>query len=512
MSFMNPRIPMGVTLRRLLPSASFVGCADIRIHHATNRSTDCREQTLFAALRGSVFDGHHFIREAVDYGASAVLVEYPQTDISVPQCVVRDSRRAYAEICCALEGYPSKNLCVTGVTGTNGKTTTTWLLRSILQAGGVQSGLLGTIEYHNAVEAERSQLTTPDSMALAHWLSSMVANQATHAAIELSSHALDQSRCAGTLLDAAVITNITHDHLDYHTGYDAYRDSKLRIFENLKPGGVAILNADDPGSISCLALAPGQVTTFGIHNSADVSGTILEQSADGTVFVLTAGAERVQVRTPLAGEHNVLNCLSAAAAALHSGISLHDIAAGIESLQAVPGRLERIDCGQAFHVFVDYAHTDDALQRAVLAAKAVTSGRVICVFGAGGDRDRTKRPLLGRAGAVADLPVVTSDNPRSEDPESIIEEILAGIEVGRNCHVEVDRELAIGWALRQAGPGDTVLIAGKGHETEQVIGTEKIHFDDREVVRGIVADMVNAPALTGLSSSGEARKIGQMIS
>lgn len=491
MSVVHPRIPMGITLRRLLPTASFVGCVDIRIHAATECSFDCRPQTLFVALRGNNFDGHDFIHDAVQRGASAVLVEYPQTDVPVPQCVVRDTRLAYAQICSALSGDPSRHLSITGVTGTNGKTTTTWLVRSILAAAGLQAGLMGTIEYHDAVATERSPLTTPDSRTMSRWLAAMLANQSTHAALELSSHALDQSRCAGTHLDAAVITNITHDHLDYHLNYAAYRDSKIRIFDSLKPGAPAVLNADDPGSISCAAVAPGPLTTFGIHNSADVTGTILTQTAHGTEFILSAGAERVRVRTSLVGEHNVSNCLAAAAAMLNCGVTLEDIAAGIEALTSVPGRLERIDCGQDFHVFVDYAHTDDALRRAIAAVKSSTSGRVICVFGAGGDRDRTKRPLLGRAGAEADIQVVTSDNPRSENPEQIIEEILTGMSGSGQAYVDADRAQAISWALREARSGDTVLVAGKGHETVQIVGRQTLHFDDRQVVRQTLEERMN---------------------
>lgn len=487
MSAFHPRIPMGITLRRLLPVASFVGCADIRVLHATDRSHECDTQALFAALRGRAYDGHHFIRDAIQHGAAAVLVEYPQTDVPVPQCVVRNSRRAYAEICSALSGEPSRRLSIVGVTGTNGKTTTTYLVRSIFQAAGIQTGLLGTIEYSDAVRTERSSLTTPDSKTLSQWLGAMVSRGTTHAAIEMSSHALDQSRCAGTMIDAAVITNITHDHLDYHLDFDAYRASKLRIFEHLKPGGVAILNADDPGSISCLAHAPGRVLTFGLQNAADVSAQILKQSSQGTHFVLTAGIQRTEVRTPLAGTHNVMNCLAAAAAALHAGIDLPDIAAGLEALTCVPGRLERIHCGQPYNVFVDYAHTDDALARAIAAVKATTAGRVICVFGAGGDRDRTKRPLLGRAAATADVPVVTSDNPRSEPPQQIIDEILSGMADNSHPHIEVDRAAAIAWALSHAGPQDTVLVAGKGHETEQIVGSQRLHFDDREVIRQTLA-------------------------
>lgn len=484
----HPRIPLEINLRRVLPNASFVGCADIRVRHVTHSSRECRPNSLFAALRGHTHDGHHFIRDAVERGASAVLVEYPQSDVAALQCVVPDTRRSYAEICSALQGSPSRNLNLVGVTGTNGKTTTTWITRSILQAAGLQTGILGTIEYHDGVDSSKSTLTTPDAQVLAQWLMSMVSHRTTHAAMELSSHALDQGRIAGTMIDAAIITNITQDHLDYHLTYDDYRASKLKVISHLKSNGIVVLNADDPGSISCLAECCGRAVTFGIHNPADVSGTILEQSSCGTRFAVTVDGQTETLHTPLPGEHNVSNCLASIAAALHAGVSMSSIVSGIKSLQEVPGRLEPVGSGQPFQVYVDYAHTDDALRRSIAAVREFTTGRVICVFGAGGDRDRTKRPLLGRAGSVADLAVITSDNPRSEDPAEIIDEILTGMtDCSQQPHVEIEREEAIRWAIGQARQGDAVLVAGKGHETEQIRGKQRVHFDDREVVREVLA-------------------------
>jgi UDP-N-acetylmuramoyl-L-alanyl-D-glutamate--2,6-diaminopimelate ligase len=479
-----PHVPIPVNLRRLLPGASFVGCADIRTSHACDRSTECRPGSLFAAVRGHQADGHQYIHDALTRGAAALLVDRPLADVSVPQCIVPDVRRAYAELCAAVMGHPSRHLGLAGVTGTNGKTTVTWLIRSILQAAGKQAGLLGTIEYSDGVNTEPSGLTTPDPASLARWLSSMVLKGTSHAAMELSSHALDQRRTSGTLLDAAVITNITQDHFDYHKSFEAYRQSKLRIFDYLKPAGLAIVNVDDPGSRSCYAEAPRRAVTYGIEQPADVTATILESTLDGSRFRIALGTEHEEIHTTLIGRHNFANCRAAAAAAAHFGISMSDIARGIEALAGVPGRLERIACGQPFHVFVDYAHTDDALRNAIRSIRPLTQGRVLCVFGAGGDRDRSKRPLLGKAAAEADLVVVTSDNPRTEQPEAIIHEILQAFETGaRQPYVEADREQAIRWALQHACPGDTVLIAGKGHETEQIVGSQRHHFDDREVAR-----------------------------
>lgn len=479
-----PQVPVSVNLRRLFPSASFVGCGDIHTFIATDRSSECVPSTLFAVIRGHRADGYQYIHDAISRGASALLVDRPQPDVSIPQCVVPDVRRAYAELCAAQMANPARNLGLAGVTGTNGKTTTTWLIRSMLQAAGHQTGILGTIEYCDGCRSEPSKLTTPDPRTWSRWLGSMVTRGTTHAALELSSHALDQRRTAGTLLDVAIISNITQDHFDYHQNFEAYRRSKLRIFEYLKPAGLAVINVDDPGSRSCLDEAPKRVMTFGIEEPADVMATVIDETLHGSRFCLTLGGECREVETRLVGRHNISNCVAAAAAALHLGASPAQIAQGIEALASVPGRMEQVDCGQPFQVFVDYAHTEDALRRSVQCLRRLTAGRVICVFGAGGDRDRSKRPLLGKAAAEADLAVVTSDNPRSEDQAQITREILAGFAgVENQPHVEQDREQAIRWALDQAEPGDSVLIAGKGHETEQIIGSQRYEFDDRAVVR-----------------------------
>ena len=480
------RVP--VSLRRLFPLASFVGCADIRVFGATERSDECRPDVLFAAIAGTQVDGNRFVGEAVERGAGALLVQRPLADVAVPQCVVPNTRRAYARLCAALAGYPSGKLNIAGVTGTNGKTTVTWLIRSILQAAAKQTGILGTIEYDDGNRKDRSRLTTPDAKTLSQWLGAMVRRGTTHAAIELSSHALHQDRIAGTYLDVAVVTNVTQDHFDYHQDYASYLSAKSRIIEYVKVGGRIVLNADDPGSRSLHDRVDGSLrtTTYGFHPDSDVTAELLDESLSGSRFLLrlNGAGNGVEIRTPLVGRHNVSNCLAAAAVAAHFDVPAEAIAAGVESLAAVPGRLERIDCGQPFDVFVDYAHTDDALRRCVDSLQRLTQGRVICVFGAGGDRDRSKRPLLGNAAAGADLAVVTSDNARSEDPQQIIDDILPGFSGARNQpSVEVDRAAAIHWALQQAGAGDCVLVAGKGHEAEQIIGTERIPFDDREVIR-----------------------------
>ena len=486
MSYSLPKIRIPVSLRRLLPMSSFVGCADVRVTEATDDSRKCTSGVLFAVISGSRCDGVRYVGEAAERGATALLVERPLPGISLPQCVVRNVRRAYAELNAALQGNPSRQLGVVGITGTNGKSTVCWLIRSILQAAGRQTGLLGTIEYSDGLATTESTLTTPDSRTLSAWLAAMVQRGTTHAALELSSHALDQHRASGTLLDVAVVTNLTQDHFDYHGDFASYRASKQRILEQVKPGGRVVLNADDPvaAAFCCHAGSENEIVTYGLEVDADVSATILEQTGRESRFVLSADGERVEVCTSLVGRHNISNCLAAAAATRQFGISLNEIAAGIEALTAVPGRLESIDCGQPFSVRVDYAHTDDALRRSLRSVRELSSGRVLCVFGAGGDRDRSKRPLLARAASEADLAIVTSDNPRTENPERIIQDILGGFdETSHQPHVEVDRAAAIRWALDRAEPGDSVLVAGKGHETEQILGEERIPFDDRTVIR-----------------------------
>lgn len=479
-----------VSLRQLFPRSSFVGCASIHVSHATDHSGECVPGSLFAVICGSRHDGARFVGEAIERGAAALLVERPIAGVPAPQCVVPDVRRAYAELIAALAGSPSRKLGLAGVTGTNGKTTVTWLVRSILRAGARQAGLLGTIEYDDGVRIGASSLTTPDPRMLSGWLARMVANGTTHAAIEVSSHALHQGRLAGTQLDVAVVTNITQDHLDYHRSFEEYRDTKARIFGHCKTSGLVVLNADDP-NVAALRQRIDQrldVITYGLESAADISATVVTETVAGSRFVLFHRGASIEISSPLVGRHNVSNCLAAAAVALRFGVSLDVIRRGIESFPGVPGRLERIDGGQRFDVFVDYAHTDDALRRSIRCLRGLARGRVLCVFGAGGDRDRSKRPLLGRAAAEADLAIVTSDNPRTEDPQQIIDQILEGFPTtGSEPWVIVDRAEAIRQAIQLARPGDCVLIAGKGHEAEQIIGIERIPFDDRLIVREALA-------------------------
>lgn len=486
-----PAFPAAASLRRLLPQASFVGCANICATDAFDNSHDVQPGSLFAVVNGSKLDGSQFVHDAIARGATSLLTDRPLADVSIPQCIVPDVRSAYSRLCEALAGDPSRRLDIAGVTGTNGKTTTTWLIRSLLAYAGDRCGVLGTVEYSDGVSTESSTLTTPASRPMAGWLGRMVASGTRRAAIELSSHALDQRRAAGIELEAAVVTNITQDHFDYHHGFEPYREAKARILDLVRPGGLIALNMDDPGSWSLRDRVHDSASfvSFGLKSGGDIHAQIREESLGGIRFRLSIHGRTLDCATTMIGRHNVSNCLAAAAVGAHLCLSPEDIVAGIEQFHCVPGRLERIHCGQPYDVFVDYAHTDDALRRCLQGLRGITPGRVICVFGAGGDRDRTKRPLLGSAATMADIAIVTSDNPRSEDPLRIIDEILAGMSGSSTMPiVEPDRMAAIGKALQIARPGDCVLLAGKGHETEQIIGDRRFPFDDRQVARSFLCE------------------------
>lgn len=483
--------PQTIQLRALFPSANFIGCEDVIVSEITEHSTQCHAGTTFAAIPGSKYHGMDFLAEAIHRGATSILSDRPIPAATIPQCVVPNVRTAYAQICDACCGKPSRSVKVAGVTGTNGKTTVAWLIRAMLRQAGYQTGLLGTVEYDDGNSSEPSSLTTPDSKSFCEWLSRMANAGTTHAAVELSSHALHQGRVAGTQLAAAVLTNITQDHFDYHRNFTHYQASKARIFELLSPDGIVILNRDDPGCWSLREqIDPSRtVVSYSIKDTAEISARLVSESLSGLQFRLTVHGESQLCDTSLIGRPNIENCLAAAAVCQSFGISLKDIATAINDFPGAPGRLERIRCGQRFEVFVDYAHTDDALRRSLQSLQSITPGRVICVFGAGGDRDRSKRPLLGNAAQLADVPIITSDNPRSEDPDRIAADILQGFpSQAPPPLIELDRRQAIRRAIATAQPGDSVLIAGKGHENEQIFHDERIAFDDRRESRQAILE------------------------
>ena len=491
-----------ISLRSLFPAATFLNCSDIEVREVTSDSRHISRGCLFAAFPGKKTDGRDFVPEALRSGAAAILTHRSLAGLPVPQCIVPDARRAYGEVCHALHFNPSLSLGMVGVTGTNGKTTTTWLVRALLQQLARTCGLLGTIEYHNGHDSQPANLTTPGAPTLAQWLGSMVARQTGYAALELSSHALDQDRPAGLSLDVAVITNITHDHLDYHQHTEHYAAAKARIVEYLKPGGRLIINADDPGCqrlLLRLDIQQADTLTFGLKSPASLRAKIVDESLDGTVFHLKSETESLEIHTQLIGTHNIENILAAIASVRHFGFSLSEIGAALPHCAAPPGRLQRVPSRNEAHVFIDYAHTPDALTRVVETVRPLCFGRVILVFGAGGDRDASKRPLMGHAASAADVVVITSDNPRTEDPEVIAKQITDGLRqaatdsenphilqfpgttIEKRLIVELDRHMAIERAIKLAEPGDVVLIAGKGHEREQLIGRHRFPFDDAAV-------------------------------
>jgi UDP-N-acetylmuramoyl-L-alanyl-D-glutamate--2,6-diaminopimelate ligase len=398
--------------------------------------------------------------------------------------IVDSTRKAVGPLAQAFYDWPARKLTCIGVTGTNGKTTVTSLICAILARAGHSAGLVGTIAYQTGKRDQKAATTTPDPITLAELAAEMVTEGRSHLVMEVSSHALDQDRAAGLRFAAAAFTNLTGDHLDYHKTMDSYRDAKLRLFSQLDRRAVAVINRDDPAAEAFLtAAAPaGRTISYGLSAAADIWARIDRIDASGTHFVLQQGGRQTPVQTRLIGRHNVYNCLAAAGVCLGLGLEEAVIVEALAATGNVRGRLERVTVPAPYSVFVDYAHTDDALTNVLATLREMTSGRVFVVFGCGGDRDRAKRPLMGRACAEkADYLVVTSDNPRTEEPSAIIGEILAGIPAGTAMTVEPDRRAAIRAALALAGPGDVVLVAGKGHEPFQELAGRTIPFDDRQV-------------------------------
>lgn len=472
-----------VSLRKLFPTASFVGCVDWRVTEAYDRSSEVQPGALFAALPGTLEHGADHLPQAIIQGARCLLVDRAIAHCALPQCIVRDVRTAFGQLSHALYRNPTHELRLAGVTGTNGKTTTTYMIRSILTGAGHPTGLSGTIEVDHGTQTVPARLTTPGARELAHWATELQHAGRRHAAMEVSSHALAQCRLAGTQLDTAVITNLTQDHLDYHGDMAEYHRAKSRIFDHLKPTGVAVLNADDPGAMSFQNAArhASHLITFGLRQPAMLQGLIRDTNREGSTFEVhdRETGQCTSLRTPLIGPHNVSNALAAIAACRSIGIELAAMVPGLAALSHVPGRMQRIDTGEPFAVWVDYAHTDDGLRRAIAAVRPLITGQLTLVFGAGGDRDPSKRPRMGLAAAAADRVIITSDNPRSECPAAIARDILDGWPPDQPSPTMIlDRKEAIFAAISAAQPGDGVLVAGKGHETFQQIGTEKRLFCD----------------------------------
>jgi UDP-N-acetylmuramoyl-L-alanyl-D-glutamate--2,6-diaminopimelate ligase len=478
-----------------------VAVPDGRVTAIGYDSRDLRPGAAFVALKGRHLDGSSFANEALARGAAAIVTDRPApAGIDAPWFVVRDARKTLALLAAAFYNHPSDALRVVGITGTNGKTTTAFLVASIFEAAGIRCGILGTVSYRIGSEVREATRTTPEAPELQSLLREMADAGCGACAMEVSSHALALGRVEYTTFAAGVFTNLTRDHLDFHGDMDAYFQAKRHLFELLPASAPGLVNLDDPRG-AAMAEATARPVTYAINQSADIAPGPFESSQDGLKFEVRTPRGTLHIRSALVGRPNVYNILAAVGTATALGLPFDAIERGVASLASVPGRFEMISrAADGITVVVDYAHTDDALKHLLETARRLTLGRVITVFGCGGDRDRSKRPLMGAvAGRLSDLIVITSDNPRSEDPARIIEDVERGLtpdtkrrgpggsEGELRVLAIVDRQEAIETAIRLARPGDLVLLAGKGHEKVQIIGDRAVPFDDAAIGREALA-------------------------
>lgn len=451
---------------------------------------------IFVALRGTGADGRCFVRDAIERGATVVIGEdLPAYDASVVAIDVPDARLALARLAARWHGLDvlgTDRFGLVGITGTNGKSTTAFMTRAILRSAGLRCGMLGTVHHDLCSRSVCSKMTTPGPLELSALLRECVDAGARAAVMEVSSHALDQRRTAGLRFSAAAFTNLTQDHLDYHGSFDDYRAAKVRLFEGLDENAVAVVNRDDPNWERMVRGCRARVRTFSLRRGASIRGTITSESVRGTTYRLQLDGHDLVVQNAMPGRYNVYNALAAAGLARALGAAPESIRDGLASVRNIPGRLQRVPCAGGAEVFVDYAHTEDALRNVLGVLRGLTRRRLIAVFGCGGDRDRAKRPKMAAAvSQYADAIVLTSDNPRTEDPRAIIDDVLPGFDAKtrRRVLVEQDRRSAIRASLHGAREGDVVLIAGKGHEDYQILGTERVHFDDVEVAIQAAAEL-----------------------
>jgi UDP-N-acetylmuramoyl-L-alanyl-D-glutamate--2,6-diaminopimelate ligase len=477
-----------------------LGDLDGLITSVTDDSRSVSSGSLFVAVKGERVDGHKYVGQAIKAGAAAIVGQDSVERASVPFVQVTDSRKALGLIGSRFYGDPSAQLAMIGVTGTNGKTTTTYLCKALLEHMGRRVGLIGTVAYQVGAETIPASHTTPGAVELQRLLANMNEAQLDSVVMEVSSHALAMDRTAGCEYDVAVFTNLTQDHIDYHRTMEEYFQAKLRLFTGLGQGKKtrqrAIVNMDDPRGVYVRAACRVPVWGYALNVSADLVAENVRLSMNGSTFTAATPAGTFTVESRLVGEHNVYNLLGAIGVALHGGATCDQVREAVARVSNVPGRFERVSAGQDFTVVVDYAHTEDALVRLLTAAATLKTQRIITLFGCGGDRDRGKRPKMGRAAVeFSDVVILTSDNPRTEDPLTILREVEAGVREalqGRpsvQYHMVADRREAIGTAVRLARPGDILLIAGKGHEDYQLVGTKKMHFDDREVAREAIQQL-----------------------
>ncbi len=474
-------------LAAALPGAEVVPAArDLEVNGVTGDSRRVRPGDLFVAIRGAKSDGLAYVPDAVRRGAVAVVSDRPAPGgATVPWIAVAEPRRALALAAARLHGDPAEKLVLAGVTGTNGKTSTATLLEAILARRYGKAGFLGTVGYRTPRRALEADRTTPEAPVIQELLEEMLADGAKAAALEVSSHALALDRVEGCRFDVVVFTNLTRDHLDFHGTMESYYLAKKRLFDLRKPGACGVVNADDPYGRRLLAeVAPPLASFSASGGAAEFRAEAVRCDLSGVAFDLVFPGGRLSVASPLLGRFQVSNLAAAATAGLCLGVAAADIAAAVGAVAVVPGRLERVEAGQAYPILVDYAHTPDALERLLQAVREVTDKKILLVFGCGGDRDRGKRAPMGEiAGRLADIAIATSDNPRTEDPDAILREVESGLAAsGATKYLKIaDRREAIRQAIELANPGTVVVIAGKGHETTQIVGTTEVPFDDRRV-------------------------------
>jgi UDP-N-acetylmuramoyl-L-alanyl-D-glutamate--2,6-diaminopimelate ligase len=485
----------GVSLRTLLGDSLTARPRDVRVTSCTHDFRHVRPGDVFVALMGAEDDGHDFAAEAARRGATAIICERSLPVFGVPQFVVSDSRAAYGRLCQAVVGNPSRQLKVIGITGTSGKTSVARLISSIFDAEGARTGLIDSLGSWDGSDCRTAYDVEFAPPALARTMARMQANNLSHLILEVSSQALSQSLLAGIELHAACLTQVGRDHLDWHGSLENYRQAKRRIFDHLHVDGVAIFNADCQESMRMMATFNQPALTIGLRNSAEITAQIIEQHVNEQTFVLTAGDDSVGVRTAIVGDHHVYNCLSAAATCLAYGIELTTIARGLEAVDSLPGRMERVVCGDGFSIYVDAAKTPETLRACLRAARQVTTGRVICVFGAGELAAREQLRALGRvAGSLADVSVITGNGPRETSCRDNSRDIVHGFADPRKSHVILDRAEAIAWALEQASEGDTVVVTGMGDRLHPVAEAKDLPRDDCDVVRQVLSGQYQSVA------------------
>ena len=467
--------------------------ASLEIKGITSNSRDVRKGFVFVAIKGNCQDGSNFIKEALANGASVVVMQKGKCKIRIPDRIkllrVADCRRFLAQACAEFYGFPSNKLGVCGITGTNGKTTISYLIEAIAKQAGHNCGVIGTINYRFQDKIIEAKNTTPAPCQLQGLFAKMLALKVKYCAVEVSSHALDQERVLGVNFRSAIFTNLTQDHLDYHKNFENYFQAKAKLFRVLSASAVAIINNDDKYGRRIKQISQAKIMTYGIENKSTVMAKDINLGAQATEFTLLGPKINNKIRTNLIGRHNIYNILAAICWGITQGLNFRDIKSAIEKFKNVPGRLEKISCKKGYTVFVDYAHTPDALFNVLNTLRPIVKGKIIVIFGCGGQRDRLKRPKMGRvATSLADYAIINSDNPRSESPLRIIKDIEKGISKSKNNYCLIpQRSAAICKGISMLRKDDCLLVAGKGHENYQVLKNKILHFNDREEIKKCLA-------------------------